>query len=360
MGSLHAQEWINIGASHTVVNWILEGAPLHLHSAPSPCDFSNRVFGVKEKAFVTCEINELLRKDCIREVTKRDDAVCVLPLSVIPKKGNKFRLVLDCRHVNTFIHCPSFKNEGIDSVAQQIQDGDHLLTVDLESGFHHIRINPRHRKYLCFSWHGRIFQWCVLPFGVKSALYIFAKVVREVIKYLRQQSVRCSVWVDDFMLRPATSRQQFTQVQRVLDILGWKTNLKKCDVTFTTSTTFVGFTVFSTGQQGPWLHVPKAKIVALTRILRRVLANTSPKCSARMLARIAGKCVSMTRAVVPGKLLLRNVYRCIASRVSWESTLQLDPPVVRKLSWWRQSLPNWNGAPLLKPAVDLQIYAEFI
>ena len=46
-------------------------------------------------------------------------------------------------------------------------------------------------------------------------------------------------------------------------------------------------------------------------------------CNARVLARIAGQCIVMTKAIVPGKLLVRNAYR-LGRRSSWDSPLLLD------------------------------------
>ncbi len=74
------------------------------------------------------EIYDSLKCDSIHLV-QRKDLHCVLPLSVVPKKGKKFRLILDCQHINSAIVCPSFKQEGMAVVAQQIESDD---TVGLE------------------------------------------------------------------------------------------------------------------------------------------------------------------------------------------------------------------------------------
>ena len=48
--------------------------------------------------------------------------------------------MLDCRHVNKEINCPSFSQEGIQAVSDQIEVDDELISVDLESGFHHVPV----------------------------------------------------------------------------------------------------------------------------------------------------------------------------------------------------------------------------
>ncbi len=74
-----------------------------------------------------------------------------MPLSVVAKKGKKLRMVLDCRHINEHILCPKFKQEGVDVVADQIQEGDILISVDIKWGFHHLKVRQQDRRFLCFA-----------------------------------------------------------------------------------------------------------------------------------------------------------------------------------------------------------------
>ena len=80
--------------------------------------------------------------------------------------------------------------------------------------------------------------------------------------------------------------------------------------------------------------------------------------TARDLARIIGQCVSMTRAVLPGKLLLRNCYRVLSTRTNWESQVQLTPSAISDLKWWHDALKGWNGAPLCQKLVDAQVETD--
>ena len=57
-----------------------------------------------------------------------------------------------------------------------------FFSFDLKSGYHHVDIFPDHRKFLAFSWHFgtncvRYFQFTVMPFGLSSAPFIFAKLI---------------------------------------------------------------------------------------------------------------------------------------------------------------------------------------
>ncbi len=351
-------EWQGIGASACILRWITHGFPLHFETIPTKCELPNRVLSRPRESFVDEEVFTLLRRGSIQEIMRRD-AHCILPLSVVAKKGRKYRLVLDSHHTNQFIACPSFKQEGVDALAAQIEEQDTLISIDLECGFHHLTLVPLERKYLCFAWRNRYFQWVVLPFGVKSAPYLFSKMVKQVINFFRERQTRCTVWVDDFifMIHRDTNAQFYVQwILSIFARLGWSVNQDKCDLQCSTSTQFIGYNVSSVGQQGPWLQIPSKRIKNLRNHLRVALAASSV--SARFLARIAGKCISMTRAVLLAKLLLRNLYRCLATKRDWSSVIYLDESCRNDLKWWFHALHSWNGAPLLRPPVDLHLQIE--
>ena len=96
------------------------------------------------------------------------------------------------------------------------------------------------------------------------------------------------------------------------------------------------------------------------RKLRRSIVHAlhSHSIPVRTLARIAGQCISMTKAIVPGKLLLRNIYRIIASRDNWDSIVCLDQPSIGDLKWWLHALKGWNRAPLKSKQVEIQVETD--
>ena len=198
MPKLNKEAWSYIGASQKILEWIDEGVPLVFNVEPDPCEFPNRIEGKRQCDFVDQEVTKLLQRKAIKEVS-RDQIHCVLPLRYVPKKQKKFRLVLDCRHVNQRIQCPTFSQEGIDTVSNQIESEDQLISIDLENVFHHVPVKLIHQKYLGFFWKGHYYVWCVLAFGIKSALYFFNKILRPVLTFLRENGICGALFVDDFL-----------------------------------------------------------------------------------------------------------------------------------------------------------------
>ena len=69
----------------------------------------------------------------------------------------------------------------------------------------------------------------------------------------------------------------------------------------------------------PILKINSECVRKFRKDLNRLLAVK--RCTKRQLARIAGQCVSMSKAVLPAKLLLRNTYILLSSSSSWDSDI---------------------------------------
>ena len=353
---LKPNEYESIGTPEYVVNWIHNRVTLTFRAQPKSCFNLNHVYCNTHARFIDAEINRLLSVGVIELVEKRPH--CVLSMRAVPKKNKKFRLVVDCHHVNESIECPTFSQEGISAVAESIESGDILLTLDLKDGFHHVPLNKAFQTFLGIAWHGKFYVWKVLCFRVSIAPYYFNKIVCPVICYLRSVGVRLASFVDDFllMLRRLLLQQQLESTIQTFTGLGWTINYEKCDLEPTTQTTFVGFIIKSETDKGLWIKVLPAKIRKLYRSIVQILHSAS--LTACSLAKVAGQCVSMTKAIVLGKLLLRNIYRVIASRDNWDTCVKLDAPAIKDLQWWLSPLKGWNGAPLIQSPVQIQVMTD--
>lgn len=84
-------------------------------------------------SFVENEIGLLLKKGVIN--ISNDEPHIVNPLTVAYSRSGKPRLVLDCRHINEFLHTCKRKYENIE-IGQQIFDlSSFVFTFDLISAY---------------------------------------------------------------------------------------------------------------------------------------------------------------------------------------------------------------------------------
>ena len=333
--------WESISDNLTVLKWLKEGIKLPFNYIPDQFYFSNRKFNFTEATFIDKEVSRLSKSGCIVKCTE-NNPLFVSPINVVPKKKG-FILVLDLRHLNSHIKPPSFVYETIDDVLKITEVNDHIVTWDLEQGFHHIPVHPEHSNFLCFNWKNSYYKWLVTPFGGNFSPYFFCKTIREVVKHFRQNDLKIIAYVDDIYLCDTVDKigDKSQWAQKELSKLGWHINYEKSNFTPLTEQKFIGFLV-QTAVDGQviWLKVPKERIAGVNRDIRRVLKKG--QATARALARIAGQIVSMTKAVTPAKLLLRNLYRCLTSWKSWQDVLILDSETINDLNWWLQALDQWN------------------
>ena len=351
-----AAKWESIGTSPTVLSWIQEGVRLPFLVEPEPFELPNKPLSPAQSAFIDTELASLVSSGAIRICSFKP--VCVSPIWCVPKKKS-FRLVIDLRRLNLSCPCPAFQYEGISSVLDSVKAKDQLATIDLKNGYHHLSVHKDFHRYLGFKWRNKYYTWQVIPFGLAVSPYYFCKSIRQVIKYLRTQGIRISAYVDDFILAatPEAVVRQRDFVLQVLADLGFTINTEKSSLTPSCSQVHIGYRISTDNPDNQvWISIPKERIRQLRHDINRLLNKGQG--TARALARIAGQCVSMALAIIPAKLLIRNLYRLLQSRSSWQDILVLDPGTKSDLLWWTSALKYWNGAAAPRRSIDLQVTSD--
>ena len=350
----YSDNWQDCGTG--VREWLVDGVRIPFNTVPPPFQFHNRQFTSAEHKFISAEILELLQSDSI--VTCKNKPYGVSPISCVPKKGNTFRLVHDLRFLNQFSIPKKFQYEDIGNVVEQIKPQDSLVTLDIKSGFHHIPVHLAHQDYLGFEWQGKFYKWKVTPFGLNCSPYYFCKTLKHAIQKARESGLRVSVFVDDIILMSdKTQVEDHTAILiKLLKDLGWKINWEKSSLQPGEVKHYIGYQVHSNVNGLPCIKIPADRVHKLKKDIRRLLKNG--QATARILARVAGQCVSMTKAILPGKLLLRNLYRLLAKRQSWEQILALDQYTIQDLQWWLTGLNDWNYRIIRPRPVQAQLVTD--
>lgn len=346
--------WRSITNDRWILKTIRRGLKLNFVDRPTASKFlPNHPLTPDQRAFVTTELARLVLVGAVSRLSARP--LLCLPLGVVPKKNGKWRLIHDLRFLNSRIRRPPrFKLEDLSTVAQQVKEGDQLMTFDLEQGYYHVEINAAYRKYFGFEWDGQFYQWNVLPFGLSEAPLVFTKILRPVVQHLRSLNLRVNLYLDDFLLMVAAGKSPALDRDTLLQALaraGLHVNLEKSVLTPSTSAEYLGLEINTNGP--PTFRVPPSKLRKIRHEISRRLRDTAPF-PARYLARLAGLCVSTLRAILPGRMLLRNVYRQV-SGVNLDRIIVLSPGSRQDLEWWLHALSHWNGAAALPLPADMTL-----
>ena len=188
-----------IKPSDFILNVISCGYRLEFLEIPDQIFLKNNKSALEHAQFAEKAILELVSKNLVTEMQKPPH--CVNPLSVSAPHDKKPRLILDLRHVNSYIVKRKVKFEGVIEGLNFAKIGNYMVKYDLTSGYHHINIHPDFFTYLGFSWKfnnvTKFFVFTVLPFGLCSSGYIFTKTLRPLVTYWRSQGIKIVLYLDD-------------------------------------------------------------------------------------------------------------------------------------------------------------------
>lgn len=109
--------------------------------------------------------------------------------------------------------------------------GFNFMTVtDFATGYWQIPLHVDSRKYTAFLYNSKVYQFCRLPFGLKTSGSIFIRVLRSI--FGTEFDDILTMYVDDFLIATRGSfRDHLTALCRVFNILQQKNftlKLSKC------------------------------------------------------------------------------------------------------------------------------------
>jgi hypothetical protein len=193
------------------------------------------------------------------------EPVVINPLGVA-ESASKHRLICNARYLNMFLESLPFRYERLKDILAFTEEGSFMATWDLKSGYFHVPIHPKFRKYFAFRVGGVTFAFNVLCFGFAQACYVFTKVMQEPVFELRNRGNPLSDYIDDGFTAARTYlrclRQSATSGQ-FFSALGAYFGLPKCQLL-----RWLGFMVDSERQEfrcndrGPyhWTTEPKGML----------------------------------------------------------------------------------------------------
>ena len=123
--------WCSLGTSQFILNVISQGYKIRFFELPTPFSKMNNASALSNRSFVSKAVNELLHANLVEEIFCVPDIVN--PISVSTRSSGKQRLILDLRHVSSFIFKQKFKCEDLSVAIQIFDQGCHLFKFDPKS-----------------------------------------------------------------------------------------------------------------------------------------------------------------------------------------------------------------------------------
>lgn len=188
-----------------------------------------------------------------------------------------------------------------------------------------------------------MFHFNVIFFGYAQACYIFTKIMQEPCFELRARSIPVSSYVDDGFTAAATRLACLWQALFAVllqAVLGGFHGLAKCQIDPVLLIKWLGFMVDSVTEK---FEVGSSKLEKLKSFLTTVLEK--PSVSARDLAQVAGKIISLSPAVAPAALFGRVFFQAMKGFETWDRVFPNPEDVKTMLSFWLTNVDRFNGRP---------------
>ena len=299
----------------------------------------------------------------------------VSSFGVIPKKGQpgKWRLIVDLSSpsgasVNDGINAEDFSMHYItvDQIIRMVSKhgpGALMAKFDVEAAYRNIAVHPDDRVLLGMRWRGKYYVDLALPFGLRSAPYIFNSVASMVEWILLHKHHLTDLlhYLDDFITAgPPNSElcaSNLTTAQTVCRTLGLPLHPDKC-VGPATRLVVLGIELDSVAMCA---RLPEDKLLALREL---IISWRSRWCSSRsQLESLIGHLHHAAKVVWPGRSFIRRMIDLLCCFRHRDHPIRLNSEFHLDLQWWDQFLTTWHGVnfwlfPGMTTTTDLEVTSD--
>ncbi|GFX00489.1 retrovirus-related Pol polyprotein from transposon opus [Trichonephila clavipes] len=177
----------------------------------------------QESKEIQTQIEELLKAGFIRPFHSPYAA----PVTLAYKKdeGKRSRLCIDYRKLNEITRKDSTPVPLIDFVIDNLTHAKFFSTLDLTSGYWHIKIHEKDAEKLAFTTNFGLYEWLRLPFGWKNSPAVFQRTIRQILQ--KYQLTFALNYFDDIIIFSQSWEEHLTHLDTIFQICKKKTlNLK--------------------------------------------------------------------------------------------------------------------------------------
>ena len=235
-----------------------------------------------------------------------------------------------------------------------------MAKFDVEGAYRNIAVHPADCYLLGMKWRGQYYVDLALPFGLRSAPYIF-NTVAEAVEWILVNSYKVPDllhYLDDFVTAgPPDSPQCIQNLSTSLAVckrLGLPLHPGKC-VGLTPLLTVLGIELDSLAQVA---HLPADNL----QVLRDLIHSWLPCkwCFRQELESLTGHLHHAAKIVWRGRTFLRRMIDLLCCFRTKDHPIRLNQEFHHDLLWWHHFLDQWHGVsfwlfPGLSPTTDLEV-----
>ena len=164
-----------------------------------------------KKELLDKEVQYMLENDIIEESQSNWSSPCIL----VPKHDGGFRFCTDFRKVNDKTKSDSFPIPRIADCIDQIGNAKFVSTFDMLKGYWQVPLTPRAREISAFVTPSGLYQYKVMPFGMKNAPATFQRMVNKLVRDIDG----CEGYIDDVVIFSDNWSDHIRQIKRFFQIM---------------------------------------------------------------------------------------------------------------------------------------------
>ena len=132
------------------------------------------------------------------------------------KKDGTLRLCIDYRALNKITKMDKYPLPRIDEMLDEMRGAHIFSKLDLQQGYHQIRVVPEHIERTAFNTKFGSFQFKVMPFGLCNAPATFQRTMNLILEPLRKFA---AVYIDDIIIHSSSLEDHLDHLRQVFDAL---------------------------------------------------------------------------------------------------------------------------------------------
>ena len=167
-----------------------------------------RMNPLKQKYFQD-EVKYLLENDFIEPSQSNYSSPCIL----VPKSNGTYRMCTDYRKVNSVTKTDSFPIPRIDDCIDKVGNSKYITKFDLLKGFWQVPLTDRAKEVSAFATPNGLYQYKVMPFGMKNSPATLQRLVNNVICGLDG----CDAYIDDVIIYSDSWSDHLQRIRKFFD-----------------------------------------------------------------------------------------------------------------------------------------------